>query len=219
MQRPTASLTRNPPTPRPRPRALPPNRAVSRLRRARRKRSGSCCRRPSSPRHQPRLLPRCGCAESAAPAETAVAPEERRDANDLARAAIERLRVNGDGSPRAPGSRPYSRRARGPERPRPEAPRSWRRRRSGRCRRRSWSRPRQPPASPMFRRRRRGRLMPANAEAGDPRRPTPPAEIPLSRPLDLRAEAAGPVGARPHHGGAEDVLSAAKSVFHAVLPK
>ena len=31
-----------------------------------------------------------------------------------------------------------------------------------------------------------------NAEVNDPRRPTPPADIPLSRPLDLRAEAAEP---------------------------
>ena len=38
----------------------------------------------------------------AAPVETAVAPDERRDANDLARAAIERLRANGETSPRAP---------------------------------------------------------------------------------------------------------------------
>ena len=41
-----------------------------------------------------------------APVETAAAPapaqEERRDANDLARAAIERLRLNGEGSARAP---------------------------------------------------------------------------------------------------------------------
>ena len=38
----------------------------------------------------------------AAPVEATVAPEERRDANDLARAAIERLRANGETTPRAP---------------------------------------------------------------------------------------------------------------------
>ena len=48
----------------------------------------------------------------AAPVETAVAPDERRDANDLARAAIERLRANGETSPRAPET------ARAPEAPR-----------------------------------------------------------------------------------------------------
>ena len=41
-------------------------------------------------------------AAPAAPVEPAAAPEERRDANDLARAAIERLRANGETSPRAP---------------------------------------------------------------------------------------------------------------------
>jgi hypothetical protein len=51
----------------------------------------------------------------------------------------------------------------------------------------------------------------------DPRRPTPPADIPSSaRPIDLRAEAIEPAP-REHTSVAEDVLSAAKSVFHAVL--
>ena len=56
-------------------------------------------------------------------------------------------------------------------------------------------------------------------------RPTPPAEIP-SPPLDLRAEASGPSGRTEGSGPlararstAEDVLSAARSVFHVVLPK
>jgi hypothetical protein len=64
----------------------------------------------------------------------------------------------------------------------------------------------------------------AAARNDDPRRPTPPAEIP-SPPLDLRAEASA--SARAEGTGplararttAEDVLSAAKSVFHVVLPK
>ena len=41
-------------------------------------------------------------AAPATPVDPAAAPDERRDANDLARAAIERLRVNGEASPRAP---------------------------------------------------------------------------------------------------------------------
>jgi hypothetical protein len=47
----------------------------------------------------------------------------------------------------------------------------------------------------------------------DPLRPTPPADIPTappSRPLDLHADG---------KSVAEDMLSAAKSMFHAVLPK
>ncbi len=59
----------------------------------------------------------------------------------------------------------------------------------------------------------------AAARNDDPSRPTPPADIPTP-PLDLRAEApASPSDAGTHHSVAEDVLSAAKSVFHAVLPK
>jgi hypothetical protein len=42
--------------------------------------------------------------------------------------------------------------------------------------------------------------------------------LPSSRPLDLRAEVVEPP-ARQHTTVAEDMLLAAKSVFHAVLPK
>jgi hypothetical protein len=56
-----------------------------------------------------------------------------------------------------------------------------------------------------------------SAQVGDPRRPTPPADIP-SASADLRAEATLPPP-RGHTSVAEDVLSAAKSVFHAVLPR
>jgi hypothetical protein len=53
--------------------------------------------------------------------------------------------------------------------------------------------------------------------ADDPSRPTPPAEIPPPPPLDLRA---APLNPREQATKvAEDMLSAAKSVFHAVLPK
>jgi hypothetical protein len=55
--------------------------------------------------------------------------------------------------------------------------------------------------------------------AHDAQRPTPPADIPSSSPpIDLRAEAALPAP-REHTSVADDVLSAAKSVFHAVLPR
>ena len=50
-------------------------------------------------------------------------------------------------------------------------------------------------------------------------RPTATAEIPLSRPLDLRAEAAEPSVRERATAAAEDALSTAKSIFHAVLPK
>ncbi|HLX17739.1 MAG TPA: hypothetical protein VKS24_21320, partial [Bradyrhizobium sp.] len=60
---------------------------------------------------------------------------------------------------------------------------------------------------------------PPTARADDPHRPTPPADIPDPRPpLDLRADAAD---TSPHErpSVAEDMLSAAKSMFRSVLPK
>ena len=161
------------------------------------------------------------------PVDASVAPEEHRDANDLARAAIERLRGLGDGSPRAQEAAPRvpDMAARTPNAARiPDAPRvvsappvtapvvatpS--------------VRPLPPPimvstpareafdpapgSSQM-----RPSSYPSAAAIDDARPPTPPADIPLvSRPLDLHAE--------EHTTVAEDMLSAAKSVFYAVLPK
>jgi hypothetical protein len=157
---------------------------------------------------------------AAAPAEAASAVDDRRDANDLARAAIERLRGATDGSARPdapPRVQDAARTSDGPRvvtAPPVSAPSV---------------RPLPPPimvstpagetfdqtagssqARPPYA---------ASARTDDPRRPTPPADIPLSRPpLDLRAEAAEQ-SAREHTSVADDMLSAAKSVFHAVLPK
>jgi hypothetical protein len=159
-------------------------------------------------------------AAPAAPVETVAAPEERRDANDLARAAIERLRANGEASPRAPET------ARAPEAPRvanapvvANAPAAA-----------PALRPLPPPimisgspAGEPFGQASSGhapsQARPPYAEASDPNRPTPPAEIPVSRPLDLRAEVAEPSVRERAKAAAEDALSTAKSIFHAVLPK
>jgi hypothetical protein len=159
-------------------------------------------------------------APATAPTAEAAVTEEHRDANDLARAAIERLRGTGDTSPRVQET------ARTPDAPRVvsapavmapvvSAP---------------MVRPlpppilvSAPPAQPFD---------PAtgSAQTNDPSRPTPPADIPpASRPLDLRAEAVEPQK-REHTNVAEDMLLAAKSakedmllaaksVFHSVLPK
>ena len=153
----------------------------------------------------------------AKPAETASAPVETRrrvtaptrDANDLARAAIERLRGNNEGSaPRAQEAAraPAPDAARLQETPRtvvaaPAAP---------------VVRPLPPPsavaAPPVD-------TSVAAMAAADPNRPTPPAEIPPAPPrppVDLRAEAAN---AMSHTKAvAEDVLAAAKSMFHVVIP-
>jgi hypothetical protein len=169
----------------------------------------------------PALAAPAVAAPTAVPSIEAAVPEERRDANELARAAIERLRGTGDGSPRVPEA------ARTPDAPHvastsvPAPPLMT-----------SPVRPLPPPVvvsapgseafdsspgSPQI----RPPYLGAAGETSDLHRPTPPAEIPpgpVSRPLDLRAEATVPTP-REHTSVAEDMLSAAKSVFHAVLPK
>jgi hypothetical protein len=155
--------------------------------------------------------------------EAAVAPEERRDANDLARAAIERLRGTNDAAPRPQevarvpdASRSVERNvdsARLPEAPRVvSAP---------------VVQPLPPPvmvSTPPSEAFDQGSQPKPSYEAtaglNDPRRPTPPADIPISRPpLDLRAGAYEPPVQEEHKSVAEGMLLAAKSVFQAVIPK
>jgi hypothetical protein len=151
----------------------------------------------------------------APPAETAIVPEERRDANDLARAAIERLRGANEGLPRAQEAAriPDAARAQDPPRVVSASP----------------VRPLPPPilvstpTAQTFDSSGSSQMRPPyTARIDDPRRPTPPADIPAasssSPPLDLHAEAEE-TSRRGRTTVAEDVLSAAKSVFHAVLPK
>jgi hypothetical protein len=178
---------------------------------------------PDSRRHQPTAREKAAAkiapaavqapAPPALPAETVVAApntvvpaETGPDANDLARAAIERLhRASTASEPaRAPESpRVIAAPAPAPSPAPPAAPQL---------------QPLPPPimvstppdGKPPY---------PPVARPDDPQRPRPPAEIPDPRPpLDLRADAveAQPQG-RP--SVAEDVLSAAKSMFHSVLPK
>ena len=146
------------------------------------------------------------------PVEAAVAPEERRDANDLARAAIERLRSNGETAPRAQEVARTVDAPRVVSAPAVAAPAV---------------RPLPPPimvSAPPADSYGQGSSQPrppyaANAGTADPNRPTPPADIPVSRPLDLRAEVAEPSVRERTSAVAEDVLSTAKSLFHSVLPK
>jgi hypothetical protein len=155
----------------------------------------------------PVVEPVVAAPNTAPPVEAAIAPD--RDANDLARAAIERLRGTPDPSPRAQETVRQSdppRVVAAPASPSVAAPPS--------------VQPLPPPilvstppaetfdaqAKPSY---------PATARADDPRRPTPPADIPDPKPLDLRADAIPP---KPRTNVAEDVLSAAKSMFHSVLP-
>jgi hypothetical protein len=162
-------------------------------------------KRPATPRAAKAASP-AQPVIAAAPADAAAVTEERRDANDLARAAIERLRSNGESAKRAPEAPRAPEVARAPEPPHVA-----------------------PPPAPLT----VGALPPpiivasppesapynAAARVEDPLRPTPPADIPLARPpLDLRAEAvAEPPKQKTNI--AEDMLSTAKSMFHSVLPK
>lgn len=157
---------------------------------------------------QPVAIPAPAVEAAVAPA--AIAPDERRDANDLARAAIERLR--NDNAQRTPEPAHAPEVARNPEAPRiATAPAI---------------RPLPPPimvSNPSADNLDQGTARPpyAGARIDDPSRPTPPADIPLAPrpPLDLHAEAMVPPATKEHTTVAEDMLSAAKSVFHAVLPK
>jgi hypothetical protein len=169
---------------------------------------------------QPAAAPVAAAPASTPAAEAAVVPEERRDANDLARAAIERLRGN-EGAPR-------SREARAPEAPRIEAPRIEASRIDAPRIPEVARVPDAPRIEPALRPLPPPVMVstpsttepPANARVDDPQRPTPPAEIPAIRPpLDLRAEMTEPKREKDKTSVAEDMLSAAKSVFHSVLPK
>jgi hypothetical protein len=141
-----------------------------------------------------------------------------RDANDLARAAIERLRGSTDSASRAPA----------PETPRlQDAPRTV----VAAPAPAASVAPAPPQVGPVVR-----PLPPPIAVSAppvdsataanppytasvDPNRPTPPAEIPPpppKPPLDLRAGAANAVSHTKNV--AEDMLAATKSMFHALLP-
>jgi hypothetical protein len=170
---------------------------------------------PSAPAIVPVVAPIAATPASAAPVEAAITPEEHRDANDLARAAIERLRGTSDGTPRAQEA------ARTPDAPRvADVPRVA-----------PMVVVSVPPVRPLpppimvstpggeaidstgaLRMR-----QPYPPPIADPNRPTPPADIPVSQPLDLHAEASEPA-TRNHKTVAEDMMLAAKSMFHAVLP-
>jgi hypothetical protein len=151
-------------------------------------------------------------------AEAAIAPEDHRDANDLARAAIERLRGSNGGSPRVQETN------RAPESPRtvaaPQTPAV--------AVSAPGLRPLPPPimvsAPPADSFGPAAGPSPAqpysnSARIDDPRRPTPPADIPPASPLDLNAGGSADPSAREHTNVAEDMLLAAKSMFHSVLPQ
>jgi hypothetical protein len=155
--------------------------------------------------------PNVATPNTAPPVEAAIAPEDRVNANEIARATLERLRGTNEGPTQTMEA------SRTPDPPRlvsnpPAAAPA--------------VRPLPPPimvstpgndrfdAAPGSS---RNPPYAAAAPPHDPPPPTPPADIPTAPPLDLRAEAVEPPPA--HTNVAEDMLSSVKSVFHAVLPK
>jgi hypothetical protein len=136
--------------------------------------------------------------------EATANPEEHRDANDLARAAIERLREN------SPRSQDAARGAAAPQQAQALQPLP-------------------PPVmvdapgGETFAPGTNGQMQqpyPSSAQAYDPSRPIPPADIPSPQPLELQTDNNGVPPLQQHNKNvAEDVLAAAKSVFHAVLPQ
>jgi hypothetical protein len=153
------------------------------------------------------VTPPAATANQAPAAEANATPEERRDANDLARAAIERLR---GATANSQDANRQSESPRGQDAPRTVGV--------------SPVRPLPPPiavAAPPA----DGNVAgspPYTASIGndDPNRPTPPADIPSPPPLDLRAAAHEASNARERAKAvAEDMFSAAKSMFHTVLPQ
>jgi hypothetical protein len=153
----------------------------------------------------PTPAPAVATAMIAPPVETSPAQEERRDANDLARAAIERLRNSSEASRAADAARGQDlpRVVSAPVRPLPPP-----------------IMVSTPPAEAIIPNAAASQrpYYPPVARAGDPGRPTPPADIPGAQPTDLQAEATGSTPQRTTTV-ADDVLSVAKSVFHAVLPR
>jgi hypothetical protein len=168
---------------------------------------------PATPKAIAKLTP--AATTPAAPAEATATPDESRDANDLARAAIERLRKEPAQRPQdAARSQEAQRPAEVARAPAPEAPHvvvapSLK--------------PLPPPimvSNPASETAEQP-SQPRAPYAQDPNRPTPPAEIPVAPrpPLDLRAEASMPAPKEERTSVADDMLSSMKSVFHSVLPK
>jgi len=168
----------------------------------------------ASQSEEPKRHPREKAMARTTPAETISNPDEHRDATDLARAAIERLRGTSEPARAQEPVRSQETAPRQPEPPRvavQETPRAVPSAVQPLPPAIMVSTPRTETISPQS--------QPDNQRI-DPRRPIPPADIPeASRPLDLQANADLPAVRTHTTTVADDVLSAAKSVFQAVLPR
>ncbi|UEM14512.1 hypothetical protein J4G43_009820 [Bradyrhizobium barranii subsp. barranii] len=176
-------------------------------------------------------------APAAAPVvEANSAPAATPDANDLARAAIERLRKSPEGKAaekaaeaRSPETKSVETKPveRTPEPAvreaarTPEAPRTI-------SAEQSMVRPLPPPitvSTPLPEAYGNSGSSPSYTSSvgnDDPNRMTPPADIPvpmIAPPLDLRADAGGAMPRPKKTNVADEMLSGMKSMFHSVLPK
>ncbi|MCK1654852.1 hypothetical protein IVA88_25895 [Bradyrhizobium sp. 149] len=172
-------------------------------------------------------------------APAAAAPSVTPDANDLVRAAIERLRKSPEGkSSEAKSSETKSSETKASESKSPERTQEPAVREAARTPEApriipmdpSMVRPLPPPITvstpapePYGNGGSSQAIPPYTASVGNenPNRLTPPADIPvpmIAPPLDLRADA-GASMPRPKTNVADDMLSGVKSMFHSVLPK
>lgn len=170
---------------------------------------------PAPPKAVAKTTP-APAASPTAPVETASAPaDDHRDANDLARAAIERLRKeDGQSHPQEASRAPETLRLQ--EAPHTVAP-------STPTVSTASIRPLPPPitviAPPVEAQgNNQGNPAPytASINPDDPNRLVPPADIPPPPPIDLRA-GADKLATRTNNM-AHDVLAKTKSMFHALLP-
>jgi hypothetical protein len=164
-------------------------------------------------------------------APAAASPAAAPDANDLARAAIERLRKSPEGKAaekaaeaKAAETKPVERTPEPAVREAtrvPEAPRVVTTEPSA-------VRPLPPPitvSTPSPEAYGNGTSSPpytASVGNDDPNRITPPADIPvpmIAPPLDLRADAGASMPSQKKTNVADEMLSGMKSMFHSVLPK
>jgi hypothetical protein len=163
----------------------------------------------------------------AAPSQTAPVPDDRRDANDLARAAIDRLRGTDDAPVRVGALRPQSEVSR-PQQDTDRQPvesTSPRRQEDSRAAPQPTMHPLPPaiqvsaPSVETLKLDATGMEEPRFNRADHARLPVPPADVPQAlRPPDLEANGQVPAP-RAHTTVADDMVSAAKSVFETVLPR
>jgi hypothetical protein len=177
-------------------------------------------------KHQAARREKAAAKVAAAPAQTASIPDDLRDANDLARAAIDRVRTTNDAFSHTEGSRSQSEATRTQQDADRHPAETSRLQDVARAAPQTAMQPLPPPIqvsapaveTPRLDGTRTGEGSPFNRSEDRARLPVPPADIPQAsaRPAP---EVNAAVQTSAHTTVADDMLSAAKSVVQAVLPK